>query len=371
MINVLTIFGTRPEAIKLSLIIKGLDNSDNIQSGVCSTGQHDELLDDLLDGEYKFSVDIDLGLMESNQTIADLTSRILDELNKIIKKSNPDLILVQGDTTTAFVGALAGFYNQVKVAHVESGLRTGDKFDPYPEEMNRILIDKLSDIHFAPTKKAKRNLISDGIDKNNIHVVGSTCTEIAKEVIKTFSSNSPYLMYEDDKLKSHSRAILTTLHRRESFGVEHSEICRGIREIAKKNPDVQIIMPVHLNPNVQWTVSKHLSGFDNIDLIDPLDYEDFINLMSNVSLVITDSGGIQEEAPSLDTPVIVTRNKTERPEVIESGSAKLVQSDNLVNVAQKVLDDEVEYTKMCLPDNPYDRGQSSQQIVNILENSTI
>ena len=367
MKKVLFIFGTRPEAIKLAPLIKEIQKfPSQIDCKVCVTAQHREMLDQVLDF-FAIQPDFDLDLMKKNQSLLEITVNALTGLGEVINSCNPDYIIVQGDTTTAFVGALTGFYNKSKIVHIEAGLRTGNKYSPYPEEMNRILTGHLTDYHFAPTKGAEMNLKNEGIN-DNIWVVGNTVIDalflglkiIGEEGDDHFFNNFSFLDFN-------KRIVLVTGHRRESFGKPLENICFALREIADQN-DVELVYPVHLNPNIKQTVHKMLGGYKNIHLIKPLNYPDLIWLMNKCYLIITDSGGIQEEGPSLGKPILVMREVTERIEGIEAGTAILVGTDKnvIIKSANKLLQDNVEYLKMAKALNPYGDGKTSERIVQVL-----
>jgi len=378
--RLLFIFGTRPEAIKLAPLIKEFQKfPDKFDIKICVTAQHREMLDQVLNF-FQIKPDYDLNIMESDQNLFEVTSKAIKGLEKVVKEARPDLIFVQGDTSTAFVGALAGFYQKIKVAHIEAGLRSYDKYSPFPEEMNRLLAGQITDYHFAPTKVARQNLINEGISEN-VYVVGNTVIDalfltlnvirnngiIEKGIINYFNNIIPDF---SSKLLTHnSQLILITAHRRESFGEPFKDICRALREIAETYKDsVEIIYPVHPNPNVRKTVYGALCGIKNIHLIEPLDYPHLIWLMSKSHIILTDSGGIQEEAPSLGKPVLVMRDVTEREEGIRAGTAKLVGTDKkrIISEVVRLLDSEDEYKKMANSANPYGDGNASERIVEIV-----
>lgn len=369
MKKILFIFGTRPEAIKMAPLVRAFEKEKNdFQAMVCVTAQHREMLDQVLDF-FGIKPDYDLNLMKPGQSLFDITADSLKGLEKVLDKSKPDLIFVQGDTTTAFVGALAGYYKKVPVAHLEAGLRSGDKFSPFPEEINRILAGHIAALHFAPTEKAKQNLLKENI-KENIFIVGNTVIDalllgleiIEKQGDKKYSDRFKFL--DPDK-----RTILVTGHRRESFGEGIKNICESIKEIASARPDVQIVYPVHLNPNIRGPVHQILRDLKSVHLIEPLDYPHLIWLMKKSYLVLTDSGGIQEEAPTLGKPVLVMRDVTERTEGIDAGTAKLVGTDiqKIVQESLKLLDNAAEYQKFAKAVNPYGDGHTSGNIVKILK----
>lgn len=369
MTKILFIFGTRPEAIKMAPLIKELErNTNEFQVIVCVTAQHRHMLDQVL-SFFDIKPDYDLDLMKQNQTLFDITAQSITGLEKVLNKTNPDLIFVQGDTTTAFIGALAGYYKKIKVAHLEAGLRSGNKYSPFPEELNRILAGHIADYHFAPTITAQENLLKEGIYKN-IWVVGNTVIDalfLGLDIIK----NKGEEKYKDffKFIDFSKKIILVTGHRRESFGGPFEEICYALKEIAVNYP-VEIIYPVHLNPNVREPVYRILKDINNIHLIEPLDYPFLIWLMNQSYLVLTDSGGIQEEAPSLGKPVLVMRDVTEREEGIDAGTAKLVGTDKekILNNVQILFNNNVEYNKMSKAVNPYGDGNTSKEITDILIN---
>jgi UDP-N-acetylglucosamine 2-epimerase (non-hydrolysing) len=362
------IFGTRPEAIKLAPLIHLTRQDLNFETIVCTTGQHRQMLDQVLNF-FKITPDYDLSLMKPNQDLFSITSDGLEKLKPIIQDVKPDYVLVQGDTATAFIGALAGFYNKTKIAHIEAGLRSGDKYSPYPEEVYRKLVGNIADFHFAPTLKAAENLNKENIAEN-VYVTGNTVIDallLGLEIIKSSNEQEYYKYF--DFLDFNKKIILITCHRRESFGKPLEEICKSLKKIAAKYPDVQLVYPVHLNPNVKQTVEKYLSKIDNIFLIEPLDYRLIIWLMEKSYMIITDSGGIQEEAPSLGKPVLVTRDVTERTEGIEAGGAVLVgtKEANIVRDVESLLTDKKRYESMSTAQNPYGDGKASRYIMDILK----
>jgi UDP-N-acetylglucosamine 2-epimerase (non-hydrolysing) len=368
MNKLLFVFGTRPEAIKMAPLVKEFQKKKSIfETKVCVTAQHREMLDQVLEF-FEIKPDYDLNLMKPNQTLFDITSIGLKGLEAVLEDSKPDLIFVQGDTTTAFIGSLAGFYKKIDVVHIEAGLRSGDKYSPYPEEINRILTGHIAKYHFAPTEKARQNLIAEGITQN-INVVGNTVIDALLLGLALIKKNGEKKYFEYFKYLDFSkRIILVTGHRRESFGKPFENIANSIKEISDKFGDVQVVYPVHLNPNVREPVNRILSNTKNIFLIDPLDYPYLIWLMSKSYIVLTDSGGIQEEAPSLGKPVLVMRDVTERTEGVDAGTAKLVGTDinKIVSGASLLLSDKKEYEKMSKSVNPYGDGKTSEKIVSIL-----
>lgn len=371
--KILFVFGTRPEAIKLApLILKMREEQEFFKTRVCVTGQHREMLYQVLN-IFDIEPDYELNIMKENQSLFHITSESLRKIEKVIKKENPDLVIVQGDTTTTFVASLSAYYLKTKVAHVEAGLRTEDKFNPFPEEVNRRLTDCIADIYFAPTLWAKGNLLKEGVEEKRIFVTGNTVIDALLIIINKQKSHEIEKEMENRFFRNYGislkkRTILVTGHRRESFGKDFEEICHGLKMIAE-NCDVQIIYPVHLNPNVQKPVKGILTGLKNVYLIEPLDYYHFVWLMSKSYLILTDSGGIQEEAPALGKPVLVMRKKTERPEGIEAGVAKLIGVDRekIYKETKKLLDDEDAFRRMAQAKNPYGDGLASERIVKILK----
>ena len=373
MKKVLLVFGTRPEAIKmapLAIALKALN--DEFETKVCVTGQHREMLDQVL-SLFELEPDFDLNLMKPGQTLADITSGVLKGLNEVFDTWLPDVILVHGDTATTFAASLAAYYHKVQVGHVEAGLRTGDIYSPWPEEANRQLTSVLTTYHFAPTQISYDNLIKENIDPINIVITGNTVIDAlltVKEKVETDQEMQARFAQQFDFLDASKKLILVTGHRRENFGQGFEDICLALANIARKNPEVQIVYPVHLNPNVQKPVNELLSGIDNIKLIEPQDYLPFVYLMNKSYLILTDSGGIQEEAPSLGKPVLVMRDTTERPEAVSAGTVKLVGTDPVVieDSVMELLENEDLYKKMTEAHNPYGDGTACQQIINFLKN---
>jgi UDP-N-acetylglucosamine 2-epimerase (non-hydrolysing) len=367
--KILSIFGTRPEAIKMAPVIKALEKTQGVISRVCVTGQHRQMLDQVLD-LFNIKPDVDLQVMKDAQTLAHITSSVLQGVSDVIRSEKPDRILVQGDTTTVFAAALAAFYEKVPVGHVEAGLRTGDIFAPWPEEMNRKLAGCLSDIHFAPTERSRQNLLNEGIDPSRIEVTGNTVIDALLETTAKISSDSALEQSLHEKfpyLNAQKRLILVTGHRRENLDGGIHRVCEALKELSLRG-DVQIVYPVHLNPHVQKAAQEVLKDVDDVHLIDPQDYLPFVYLMNKSSLIVTDSGGVQEEAPSLGKPVLVTREKTERPEAVEAGTVHLVGTDpkGIVTWVNRLLDDETLYKKMSHAHNPYGDGQAAQRIITRL-----
>ncbi len=366
MIKVLSVVGTRPEAIKMAPVIKELEkHPDEIHSVVCATAQHREMLDQVLT-LFDIQPDHDLDLMRPGQTLSGLTARILTALDEMIAHIQPDWLLVQGDTTTVMAGALVSYYRRVQLGHVEAGLRTGDKFQPFPEEINRCIADVVSDLHFAPTESNRRNLLNEGMSGESIVVTGNTVIDALLMIVgrarkRVLSKWEPSL--------NGRRVILVTAHRRENFGQPLQEICRALSQIGYEYaPDVHIIYPVHLNPNVREPVYAALGGIPNITLTEPLGYEEFVGLMDRAYLVLTDSGGIQEEAPGLGKPVLVLREVTERPEGVAAGTVRVVGTScrHIVEETAVLLDDDTAYERMAKAANPYGDGHASQRIVAAL-----
>lgn len=370
--RILLIFGTRPEAIKMSPLYRELKNyPKDFDVKVCVTAQHRQMLDQVLDF-FDIKADYDLNLMRNNQSLFNITAESIIELERVYDDFNPDLVLVQGDTTTAFTGSLSAFYRKIEIGHVEAGLRSGNKYAPYPEEINRVLIGHIADYHFAPTEKAKQNLSNEGI-RENVWIVGNTVIDALFLGLKLLEENKKLKTEIEGYFESmfdfrRGKIILVTGHRRESFGEGFENICNALKEIAKLYPDLKIIYPVHLNPNVREPVNRILNGVKNIYLIEPLSYPYLIWLMSKCFLVLTDSGGIQEEAPSLGKPVLVMREVTERVEGIEAGTAKLVgtKKENILKAVQDLIEHPLEYQRMAKAINPYGDGKASERIVDIL-----
>lgn len=362
--KVMTIFGTRPEAIKMALVVKELLKHPEIEVKVCLTAQHREMLDQVVD-LFGLPVDYDLDVMKSGQSLYDITSRVLCRLEKVLQTEKPDYVLVHGDTTTTFTAALAAFYQQIKVAHVEAGLRTGNLASPFPEEANRQLTGILADLHFAPTETAKNNLIRENKKKENIFVVGNT---VIDALLSTVKENYRFADKEIEDIEEHKRVILVTTHRRENLGTPMHHVYKALRRLVETVPHTEVVFPVHRNPLVREAVEEELEGVPGIHLVEPMEYEPFTNLMARSSIVLTDSGGIQEEAPSLGKPVLVLRDTTERPEAIEAGTVKLVGTDeNLIyETAYRLLTDKKSYDAMSEAVNPYGDGKASERIVETL-----
>lgn len=364
-IKVMSVFGTRPEAIKMAPLVKALDKEPKTDSIVCVTAQHREMLDQVLE-DFKIVPDYDLNIMKAGQTLEDITVRALTGIGEVIRKVKPDIVLVHGDTSTTFAASLASYYNQTKVGHVEAGLRTYDKYQPFPEEMNRRLTGAIADLHFSPTKMAKENLLKENIDENGIFITGNTAIDALKTTI-----DDSYVFTVDELNKidfKNKRVITITAHRRENLGEPLKNICRAFRRIADDYEDVEMVYAVHKNPAVSNTVHEILGGHERIHLLDPLDLRDMHNLMNRSYLVMTDSGGLQEEVPSMGKPVLVLRNVTERPEGVEAGTLKLAGTDEntVYGMAKQLLDDKEEYRKMAVAKNPFGDGNASERIVGAI-----
>jgi len=372
--KVLLVFGTRPEAIKMAPLVKAFKKESSIESRVCVTAQHREMLDQVLD-IFDIIPDYDLNLMKPGQDLYDITANVLLGIKGVLSDFQPDIVLVHGDTTTTSATSLSAFYQKIKVGHVEAGLRTGDMYSPWPEEANRQITGILANYHFAPTQNSAENLTIENKSKESIIVTGNTVIDAMflaldkienSEELKIKILSNISAQYKIDNSK---KLILVTGHRRENFGQGFINICEALKTIALNNSDIDIVYPVHLNPNVQEPVKKILSNVSNVYLIDPLQYESFIYLMNKSHFIITDSGGVQEEAPSLGKPVLVMRDTTERPEALEAGTVKLVgtNSQKIIQEAQKLLDDNKEYEKMSKSHNPYGNGQACEKIVKFIK----
>lgn len=374
MKKVLIVFGTRPEAIKMAPLVKALQAETSLETKVCVTAQHREMLDQVL-AIFDISPEYDLNIMKRGQDLYDVTAAVLLGMKGVLLDYRPDLILVHGDTTTTFAAALAAFYQKIAVGHVEAGLRTGDIYSPWPEEANRQLTSQITTHYFAPTETSKTNLLRENVDEGKILVTGNTVIDalfMALEKIEGDPDRREKIVAkirEAYTIDSEKRIILVTGHRRENFGEGFVNICKSLKRVAEANPDVEIVYPVHLNPNVQKPVNAILGGVSNVYLIKPMEYEPFIYLMNRAYLVITDSGGIQEEAPSLGKPVLVMRDTTERPEAVGAGTVKLVGTDpdTIVKEAQNLLDDRIVYEEMSKAHNPYGDGKASERIVNFIK----
>jgi len=373
--KVLLVFGTRPEAIKMAPLVKAFEKETSIVSKVCVTAQHREMLDQVLE-LFDIKPDYDLNLMKPGQDLYDITSNVLLGMKDVLSDFKPDVVLVHGDTTTTSAASLSAFYQQIKVGHVEAGLRTHDIYSPFPEEVNRQITGILASYHFAPTTTSRDNLTRENKDEKNIIVTGNTVIDalfLALEKIKNNSELENKILHQlstnNYQLQNDKKVILVTGHRRENHGQGFINICEALKTIAINNPDIDIVYPVHLNPNVQKPVKEILSNISNVYLIEPLQYEQFIYLMDKSYFIITDSGGVQEEAPSLGKPVLVMRDTTERPEAVEAGTVKLVGTNKeaIIKEAQFLLDSNAEYTKMSKAHNPYGDGKASRKIVNFIK----
>jgi len=362
-LKVMTVFGTRPEAIKMAPVVKELKYNDQIDCVVTVTAQHREMLDQVLE-LFNIKTDYDLDIMKDRQTLSGVTRRVLSGLEKVLIKEKPDLILVHGDTTTTFVASLAAFYQQIKIGHVEAGLRTQNKYSPFPEEMNRQLTGRLTDFNFAPTSLAKENLLKENVDEQKIFVTGNTVIDALLDTVKEDYHFDNQIL--DNLDFARKKIILLTAHRRENLGQNMEDIFSAVNEVIKESKNTEVVFPVHLNPAVREIADKYFSENKKIHLIEPLDYEPFANLMNLSHLVLTDSGGIQEEAPSLGKPVLVLRDTTERPEAIKMGTVKKVGTDysKIKEQTLKLLNDEEYYRQMSNAVNPYGDGAAAERILN-------
>lgn len=370
MIRTLCVFGTRPEAIKMAPLVLKLKASSSFDAKVCVTGQHREMLDQVL-GLFSLEPDYDLNIMKPGQDLSDITSAILKGMRDVLAECRPDVVVVHGDTATTMAASLAAYYQRIPVAHVEAGLRTGNLYSPWPEEANRKLTGVLASFHFAPTHTSAENLKREGVAEDDIHVTGNTVIDALFEVVSKLDTDEQLhrgLASKLPFLTEEKKVILVTGHRRESFGGGFERICEALAEIARQHPDVQIVYPVHLNPNVQRPVNKLLKGVANIHLIEPLDYLPFVYLMNRAEIILTDSGGIQEEAPSLGKPVLVMRESTERPEAVEAGTVKLVGTNpnKITEELNKLLICPEAYAAMARAHNPYGDGKASDRIIEVL-----
>ena len=376
MKKILFVFGTRPEAIKMAPVVNVFKQDvASFETRVAVTAQHRQMLDQVLE-VFQIEPDFDLDLMSGNQTLESLTSKVLNGISSIFDDYRPDLVFVQGDTTTTFASSLAAFYSKIPVGHVEAGLRTGNKYSPFPEEINRCMTSSIATYHFPPTKQAAQNLLHEGVEKENIEITGNTVIDALLSVsAKLDTEHGKYEKYFSNGYNinlAEKKTILVTGHRRESFGRGFENICFAIKQIAESN-DVQIIYPVHLNPNVQEPVNRILSGVNNVYLIPPQDYVPFVYLMKNTHIILTDSGGVQEEAPSMGKPVLVMRDTTERPEGVDAGTARLVgtDTDEITTLVELLLNNQSEYDKMAKAVNPYGNGKASDKIYNFITDQLI
>lgn len=366
-IRIMSVFGTRPEAIKMCPLIKEIENDPKLESVVCVTAQHREMLDQVLN-VFDISPKYDLNIMSPNQTLSQITTRIIDGIEIVLKKVKPDIVLVHGDTTTSFAVALAAFYQQIPVGHVEAGLRTYNMYSPFPEEMNRSLTSKIATLHFAPTLQNKENLIKENITKN-VFITGNTVLDAFKTTVK-----KDYKFKSDDLNAinfSDNKIILMTAHRRENLGEPLINICKAVKRIAEEFPKVQVVYPVHLNPLVVKTATEILGGVQNVHLVKPLDVADLHNLMAKCTLVLTDSGGLQEEGPSFKKPVLVLRTETERPEAVEAGGVKVigVNEGHIVTYTRRVLTEKAYYDSFLQNENPYGDGNASIKIIDAIKSN--
>lgn len=362
--KVMSVFGTRPEAIKMCPLVLELQKHPEIESIVCLTGQHREMLDQVM-SIFGIKAQYDLNIMRPKQTLTTITTSVLEKFEEVLLKEKPDIVLVHGDTSTSFVAALAAFYQQIPVGHVEAGLRTYDKYSPFPEEMNRNLTGKIAELHFAPTVNNKNNLAKESITKN-VFVTGNTVIDAFKTTVK---ESYQYTEPELQKINLNGKkCVLMTAHRRENLGQPLQNICNAVRKLATKYPNLEFVYPVHLNPLVQETANEILGDMENVHLIPPIDVEDMHNLMNRSFLVMTDSGGLQEEAPACGVPVLVLRTETERPEAVEAGTVKVVgvEEDDIVRESEILINDKQEYEKMAKAVNPYGDGHASERIVEHL-----
>lgn len=364
-IKIMTIFGTRPEAIKMAPLVKKIEENENFNSIVCVTAQHRQMLDQVLN-LFRIKADYDLNIMQEKQSLTGITVRVLEGLEKILDNAKPDIVLVHGDTTTTFAGSLAAFYHKIKVGHVEAGLRTFNKYFPYPEEMNRCLTASIADLNFAPTVKSKQNLLNEGVNEESIFVTGNTVIDAMKSTVEK------NYKFENNELNSidfnNKKVIMVTAHRRENWGKPLYNICSALKEIAEKFKDVEIVYLVHLNPVVSDMAHKVLGGVERVHLLPPLDTKETHNLMNRCYMVLTDSGGLQEEAPHLGKPVLVLRDVTERPEAVEAGTVKIAGTEmkNIFDMTSKLLSSRCEYDKMACAVNPYGDGRASERIIKAL-----
>lgn len=365
-IKVMTIFGTRPEAIKMAPLVKELEkNSDKIESVVCVTAQHRQMLDQVLE-IFDIKPDYDLNIMKARQTLVEIVTRSLEGLDEVMKEAQPDIVLVHGDTSTTFVGSLAAFYNKISVGHVEAGLRTYNKYFPYPEEVNRRITGVIADMHFAPTQRNYDNLASEKVDPSTIYITGNTVVDALQTTVHDNYE------FKDETLKNidwnSKRVIIMTAHRRENLGKPLENICSAVRDIVLKHEDVEVVYPVHPNPSVREVAFKILGDLDRVKLIEPVNADELHNAIKRGYLVLTDSGGLQEEAPSLGKPVLVLRNETERPEAIDAGTVKIagVDKENIFSMTEELLNDKDAYDKMAKAVNPYGDGHASERIVKAI-----
>ncbi|WP_342650953.1 UDP-N-acetylglucosamine 2-epimerase (non-hydrolyzing) [Pseudomonas sp. REB1044] len=370
-LRVLSVFGTRPEAIKMASLALGLHADGRFDARICVTGQHRQMLDQVLD-LFELTPDYDLQIMKPGQDLTDVTVAILQKLKVVLGEFKPDIVLVHGDTATTFAASLAAYYQQIPVGHVEAGLRTGNLYSPWPEEANRKLTGALARLHFAPTAQSEKNLLAEGVPATHVHVTGNTVIDALLEVVRKLQ-RSEFAASLDEQfafLNASRRLLLVTGHRRESFGDGFERICQALVRLAQDHPDIEIVYPVHLNPNVREPVNRLLKDVDNIHLIEPLDYLPFVYLMNRSHLILTDSGGVQEEAPSLGKPVLVMRETTERPEAVQAGTVRLVGTDlqAIIDNVEQLLEDDEAYRTMSVAHNPYGDGLACARIIDVLAN---
>jgi UDP-N-acetylglucosamine 2-epimerase (non-hydrolysing) len=366
-LKVLSVFGTRPEAIKIAPIVRALKETSGVESRVCVTAQHRQMLDQVLE-LFEIKPDYDLDLMRDNQSLAEISASIFTHLDPVLANFQPDWVLVVGDTTTVVTTSLLAYYRRIKVGHVEAGLRTHNKWHPFPEELNRRIATVIADLHFAPTEWSKGNLLREGVAEKDIRVTGNPVIDALNFVAK---QHEPYEITALVKKLEMKRLVLVTAHRRENFGRPFENICHALRELASR-VDVEIVWPVHLNPNVQEPVNRILKGSPHVTLLPPLDYRPMVHLMKHATLLLTDSGGLQEEAPSFGVPVLVMRETTERPEGVEAGTLKLVGTDtsHILRETNHLLDDPIAYAKMAKAANPYGDGHATERIIRAITNTT-
>ena len=374
MKNVLVVFGTRPEAIKMAPVVKACKARPELEVKVCVTAQHRQMLDQVMD-IFGLTADFDLNVMAPNQTLADVTCKVLKGMEGVFAEWKPDMILVQGDTTTVMAAAMSAFYHKIAIGHVEAGLRTGNLYSPWPEEANRLLAGCLANQHYAPTPRSRDNLLKENKDQKTVFVTGNTVIDALHEAVKIMDGDEVLkarLAAQFPFLDSAKRLVLVTGHRRENFGDGFIHICNAIRRVAER-PDVQVVYPMHMNPNVRKPVNEILGGLSNVHLIEPLDYLSFLYMMRQSYLIMTDSGGVQEEAPSLGKPVIVMRDTTERPEAVEAGTVILAgtETDAMASAAERLLDDRDFYDKMARAVNPYGDGLASRRIAELVATGTM
>ena len=364
-LRVMSVFGTRPEAVKMAPLVKELEKHSEIESIVCVTAQHREMLDQVLE-LFDIQPDYDLDIMKDRQTLTGITTRVLEGMEKVLDEAKPDIVLVHGDTTTSFVAALAAFYKQIKVGHVEAGLRTFNKYEPFPEEMNRKLTGSLADLHFSPTPLAKENLLAERVSEEHIYVTGNTVIDAIKHTVE---EKYHFTVEELNDINYAGRKVITmTAHRRENLGEPLHNICEAVKQIVLENDDVEVVYAVHKNPAVREVAFEILGDLERVHLVEPLDLKDMHNLMKRSYLVLTDSGGLQEEVPSLGKPVLVLRNVTERPEGIEAGTLKLagIEKETIYNLTKELLTNEAIYNQMAQAKNPFGDGHASERIIEAL-----